>query len=472
MIKPLENNTHRTALIGLTHKKDLPYVIIFFTLASIITSFVAWHGTSPVSVFFIGEIIIWLLIIDMLRIKILMHLYQVILVYFYFSLVVFHSFNDKSAEFYDIAYFVSVLHALFFVVGYHLIAAKKVLRPAAPNQSMLSLGYILFSFFIGLYMLFYYSSSGGYGRQWLTYEESQALPIYKIYISIIYAYIVKFLILLTSHPIITATFSFLGNLIGYPVSGVKGPMVSSLLSLFVVMQVYLYRISFKGFLVFGILAGGFGFFLIGSTAFRGDLSIQSLITTLSNFDVLADRWHYFIIQSPESSHIRYTADIMHLIENGVVDFRYGFDYFRFFLYPFKHLLSGWELSSYNQYPILLSGDNVSAGLYLGLAGELFWNFGWFFLLFSIAYGMSLKWLTNYAFSGDFIGFVLYLMLFHGLVWHLYRGETNAFIITITGISSALIILKLSLKVRQIRLISFYITKIVVKRTVKRSMDLE
>ena len=114
MIKPLENNTHRTALIGLTHKKDLPYVIIFFTLASIITSFVAWHGTSPVSVFFIGEIIIWLLIIDMLRIKILMHLYQVILVYFYFSLVVFHSFNDKSAEFYDIAYFVSVLHALFF----------------------------------------------------------------------------------------------------------------------------------------------------------------------------------------------------------------------------------------------------------------------------------------------------------------------------------------------------------------------
>jgi hypothetical protein len=66
-------------------------------------------------------------------------------------------------------------------------------------------------------------------------------------------------------------------------SGVKGPMLSSLLSFFVVMQLYLYRISFKGFLVFGILGGLFGFLLIGSTGFRGNLSVQSLIYTLSNF---------------------------------------------------------------------------------------------------------------------------------------------------------------------------------------------
>ena len=472
MINSLQRNAQRALLISLSLTNQWLYELVFFALASIVTWYIAWHGTSPISAFLIGEIIIGLFIIDFLRMKILMHVYQVMLVYFYFSLVVFHSFNNTSGEFYYSAYFVSFLHGLFFVVGYHLITAKKVVRPVAPNQSMLSLVYMLFGFFMGLYVLLNYNSSPDYSHQWLTYEESQALPIYKIYISIIYNYFIKLVIYLTSHPIITATFSILGNLISYPTSGVKGPMVASFICFFVVMQVYLYRISVKGLLVFGILGGGFGFFLIGSTAFRGDLSIQSLIYTLSNVEVLTNRWHYFVMESPESSHIRYIADIMRMIENGVTDFRYGFDHYRFFLYPFKDLISGWELSSYNLYPVLLAGRNVSAGLYLGLGGELFWNFGWFFPLVSLGYGVSLRWVTNYAFSGNFFAFVVYLMMVHSLVWHLYRGETNAFIITITGISSALIILKLSLKVRQIRLISFYITKIVVKRTVKRSMDLE
>jgi hypothetical protein len=472
VIKPLENKTHRTASLGLNQNKELPYAIIFFTLASILTFFLARQGTNPILVFFIGEIIIGLFFIDFLRMKILMHVYQVMLVYFYFSLVVFHSFNDTSREFYYSAYFVSVLHGLFVVVGYHLISAKKVVRPMAPNQSILSLGYILYGFFMGLYALLNYNSSLDYSHQWLTYDESQALPIYKIYISIIYNYFIKFVIYLTSHPIITATFSILGNLISYPMSGVKGPMVASFICFFVVMQVYLYRISVKGLLVFGILGGGLIFLLIGSTAFRGDLSIQSLIYTLSNVEVLTNRWVYFVMESPESSHIRYTADIMRMIENGVTDFRYGFDHYRFFLYPFKDLISGWELSTYNQYPVLLAGRNVSAGLYIGLGGELFWNFGWFFPLVSLGYGVSLRWVTNYAFSGNFLAFVVYLMMVHSLVWHLYRGETNAFIITVTGFSSALIILKLILKVRQIRLLSSPITKFVFKRTVKRSMDLE
>lgn len=472
MINPLQRNIHRDLLIGLSLTKQQLYAFIFFTLASIVTWYITWHGTNPIPIFFIGEIIIGLFIIDFLRMKILIHVYQVILVYFYFSLVVFHSFNDVSVEFYYIAYFVSVLHGLFFVVGYHLISGKEVVRPVAPNQSILSLGYILFGFFTGLFTLLYYSSPLGYSYQWLTYEESQALPIYKIYISIIFVYFTKFVIYLTSHPIIIATFSLMDNLMSYPMSGVKGPMVGSFICFFVVMQVYFYRISAKGLLVTGIIGGGLIFLLIGSTAFRGDLSIQSLIYTLSSVELLTNRWVYFVMSSPESSHIRYTADIISMIENGLTDFRYGFDYYRFFLYPFKDFISGWELSTYNQYPVLLAGRDVSAGLYLGLGGELFWNFGWFFPLISLGYGVSLRWVTNYAFSGNFFAFMVYLIMVHSLVWHLYRGETNAFIITITGVSSALIILKLSLKVRQVRLISFYITKFVVKRTVKRNMDLE
>lgn len=471
MIKPLQRNTHRATSIILTQRKELPYIFVFFVLASILTMVIAWHGTSPISAFFIGEIIIGLLIIDFLRIKILMHVYQIILVYFYFSLVLFHSFNENSVEFYHIAYSVSVLHGLFFVVGYHLISPKEVLRPVAPKQNILSLVYLVFVLSSGLSALFV-DSSNDYSYQWLSFEESQALPIFKMYISIIYSYIFDIFIYLTSHPLIVSMFSFFGNLIDYPMSGVKGPLTASLLSLFVVIQVYLYQISFKRGIVLGIFGAGFVFLLIGSTSFRGNLSLQSLIETLSNIELLTDRWHYFIMESPESSHIRYTADIMRMIENGITDFRYGFDHYRFFLYPFKYFFSSWELSSYNQYPVLVSGRQVSAGLYLGLAGELFWNFGWFFPLFSLAYGVSLKWFTNYAFSGSYVWFVIYLLLFHSFVWHLYRGETNGITIGLTALVSALIIMKLSFKVRQVRLIVSYITKFVFKRTMKRNVGLE
>ena len=462
MIKLFEKNMYRGTSIILTQRKELPYIFVFFVFTSILTMFIAWHGTSPISTFFIGEIIIGLFIIDFLRIKILMHLYQVILVYFYFSLVLFHSFNDTSVEFYHISYFVSVLHGLSFVVGYHLIPTKEAVKSVAPKQNILSLVYFVFGLSLALLGLFG-DSSNAYSDNFLSFEESQSLPIFKIYISLIYGYIFDIFIYLTSHPIILTMFSLFNNLILYPTSGIKGPMLAALLSLFVVIQVYLYQISFKGLIVLGIFGAGFVFFLIGSTAFRSDLSLQSLTDILSNMEMLTSRWHFFIMSSPESSHIRYTADIMHMIENGITDFRYGFDHFRFFLYPFKDLLSFWELSSYNQYPVLVSGLQVSAGLYLGLAGELFWNFGWFFPLFSIAYGVSLKWFTNYAFSGRYFWFAIYLMLFHSFLWHLYRGETNAITIVLTSLVAAIIIMKLSFKVRQVRLIVLYISKFVVKK---------
>ena len=152
-----------------------------------------------------------------------------------------------------------------------------------------------------------------------------------------------------------------------------------------------------------------------------------------------------------------------MIENGITEFRFGFDYYRFFLYPIKSVFYDYQLASYNQYTVLLAGYNMSAGLYIGLAGELFWNFGWFFPLFSLAYGYSLKWFTNFAFSGAFFGFVLYLILFKSMIWHLYRGEANAAIITVTALTVGVIILRLSLKVKQVRMIAVYLSKFVVKR---------
>ena len=470
MINLIPIHKHTAKAFGFVQLKELCFIIIFFGMSSIFTFCFAWFGTSPISAFFIGEIIIGLFIIDFLRIKILMHVYQIILVYFYCSLVVFHSLNDKSDHFYYAAYFVSVLHFLFFIGGYHLLPAKNLVRPVAPRQNMLSLVYMIFGF-CALFYEFFNTSGETYNDNWLTYEESQNLPIYQIYLDIIYDFCFKIMIYLTSHPIVVTMFGFLGGLLSYPMSGVKGPMVISIVSFFVVIQVYLYRLSFRSLILVIPLGAVFGFLLIGSSGFRGDLSAESLILTLNDLELLTNRWSYFILTSPESSHIRYTTDIMHMIEDGVTNFRYGFDHYRFFLYPFKSLINGWELASYNQYPILVDGVNVSAGLYLGLAGELFWNFGWFFPLFSLVYGLSLKWFTNYAFSGNFLGFTLYLIMFHSLVWHFYRGQTNAAIITIVALVLALMILKLSSKIKQVRLIVFYITKFTFKRTTRRSRHL-
>ena len=278
----------------------------------------------------------------------------------------------------------------------------------------------------------------------------------------IFSYVLSLVVYLTSHPIFLSITLLLTKLFSYPLTGIKGSLLSSFFVVIIVTQIYIFRFSFKWLLVSSLVGGVFIFLLIGSTGFRGELSIESLFNTLNNIDNMIDRWKYFIMQSPESGHIRYTADILSMIENGIAEFRYGFDYYRLFLYPIKSLFADFELSSYNLYPQLLAGYNISAGLYLGLAGELFWNFGWFFPLFSLAYGYSLKWFTNFAFSGGFFGFVLYLILFKSMVWHLYRGEANAAIMTVSALAIGIIILRFSLKVKQVRMTAVYLSKFVVK----------
>jgi hypothetical protein len=37
----------------LRQRKELPYVFVFFVLSIILTLVIAWHGTSPISAFFI-----------------------------------------------------------------------------------------------------------------------------------------------------------------------------------------------------------------------------------------------------------------------------------------------------------------------------------------------------------------------------------------------------------------------------------
>jgi hypothetical protein len=457
----------RISSVGLRHVS----IALIFLVASMGTLFIALLGTNPVITFFVGTVIVGLFLFDLLRTNLLMHVYQILLIYFYFSLVVFHTFNDKSDPYYDVAYIISVLHFLFFIVGYHLISTKYAESPiVTPRQNPLTAIYITYGVVAACYMLWTNVNGGNYSAQFLSYEEATSRPIYSLYMMMIFDKVSTLVVYLLSHPVFLFLTTFLIELLYYPISGIKGSVVSYFFVIIVVVQIYIRRFSLGWVLVIGIVGSVSCFFLIGSTSFRGQLGLASLFDAVSNIETVTWRWEYFILQSPESSHIRYITELLNMMDNKLTDFRYGFDYYRFFIYPIKHLFLDFQLSSYNQYPVLESGRKVSAGLYLGLAGELFWNFGWFFPLLSLAYGYSLKWFTNFAFSGSFLGFLLYLMLFKSLIWQFYRGETNAFIMEVSVLVISLIILRTCLQVRQIRTIVDLLSNLVVKRFKGKRVD--
>ena len=59
--------------------------------------------------------------------------------------------------------------------------------------------------------------------------------------------------------------------------------------------------------------------------------------------------------------------------------------------------------------------------------------------------------------------MLYLILFKTMVWHMYRGEANAVMISVSAFAIGVIILRLSLQIKQVRMMAAYMSKFVVKR---------
>ena len=239
MITHVQRNVTRGSSTGDIKLGQLG-IVFMFVLASIGTLIIASLGTSPLSAFFVGEVIIGLFIIDFLRIKILMHVYQIILIYFYFSLVVFHSFegvifeqNVKSYPYYSIAYLINCLHFLFFVVGYQLIPTRNAVRPVTPRQNILTFMYIIFGLASIVYLLWTRTGTVAYEDHFLSYEESRSIPIYKMYVSIVFSYITKLVLYLTSHPIFLSITTLFDEILSYPFSGIKGPLLSSFFVLIV-----------------------------------------------------------------------------------------------------------------------------------------------------------------------------------------------------------------------------------------------
>ena len=102
------------------------------------------YGYNPISSLVIGQIIITIIVLDFARSPYYFHVYQVIIFYFYYSLVISHSFNSLILiqENYAFAYMINILHFVFFTLGYHVIKYDYTPVRVIPKQNYIYLIYI------------------------------------------------------------------------------------------------------------------------------------------------------------------------------------------------------------------------------------------------------------------------------------------------------------------------------------------
>ena len=399
-------------------------VFAFFMVLSVANGIVFFGANSLVS-YFVGELIIFVFCYDLLKIKYRFHIYQVLLFYFYYTLCITHSFSGlhNDHRLYLSSYFVNLLHFIFFVLGYCYFKYRPVGKVVKNKQNKIIFMYMMYLLIAGVWSLSLTNTGRNYSSRFTISPEEVRIGLNIIhYISSnVLGYIEAIFMFINSNPMFYAMFNIVKGFISYVNSGVKAALLGPLLIIFMIFQIYYKTISVKSLFFLFPISLLILTFLIATTVFRNNLSLESLLS----IDLLRmNDFLFYFLRSPESSHIIYTANVMGMIESGHTDFRYGFDYFRFILYPFKGIFENFEYASFIQYPSLLAGKAVNQGKYLGLAGELYWNFGYLFFIFSFAFGLALKWFTNLAFSNTTYGIVSYLLLFKTLLWILYRGIGN------------------------------------------------
>ncbi len=399
-------------------------ILIFFLGASLANSIVFLGDNSLVS-FFVGELIIILFAYDLARTEYKLHIYQILLCYFYYSLCMTHSFSGFSAQsdYYTWSYVICLIHFIFFAIGYNSIKYKHGTLAFYPQQNMIVLIYLLATIVLPLFQLKFEGEGLSYSHNFsISAEEARAnLSIVSYVYGSIVAHIKEFSLLILSNPFVFGVFYLISGLSSYIGGGVKAVVFTPCVMLLMIYQIYYKKITTKKMLIVLPLGLMFLAFLIGTTAFRGNLSLKSLIS-LDATTIRSSAKSF--LTGAESSHIIYTADIIERIDKGEVTYRYGFDFYRFLLYPFKELFDDFRYASYVEYSALLRGNLANAGNYIGLAGELYWNVGVFFFIFSYLMGYVLKRFTNYAFSLKPFGVITYLLLIHLVVWRYYRGAVS------------------------------------------------
>ena len=420
------------------------YANILFILLSLANLFVL-SGNNGIINFFVGELIIFLFIWDLTKTEYKFHIYQILLFYFYYSIPIVSSFSTIPTNEYSIyGYLVNVLHLLFLVIGYNLYGYKHGRYVVKNKQNPVVLAYFIMTIFFAILSLYGFEQVRDYADSFrLSAEESRSnLNIYSYIFGGIYGYITNMAIFSLSNPYIYSLSLLLNNLIGYVSSGVKGGVIGPVVVFIFLYQVYFKKISIKQLIVYIPVSILLLAFLISTTMFRNVLSLDSLL----NLKFSEMKWFltYFLV-SPESSHISYTTNIIKMIDESVIDFRYGFDFYRHILYPFKDIFHDFGYASFVKYYHLVTGVKGSGGFYLGMAGELYWNFGPFFVFISFLLGILLKWFTNWAFSLSMLGIISYVILAKTVLWIYYRGIALELMMNTVIYTTAIIIFVVGLK---------------------------
>lgn len=409
------------------NKYDL---IIIYTVFSLVNFLLNINGNIPFTSIIFGQLFLFFLVNDFAKSKIQFHAYQIIIIYFYYQLIVVpnYYFLTDQYSFYWHGYVVNIVGAFLFIFGYEIKKTRYKEKIIYPKQKKII---FLFSFVVlvmSIYSVMENTQNIGYNERFYPNNYGRELPIYTMAIQSIVGHLKEFLWALLFNPIVYSVYNVFMSILGYIGSGVKASVLIAGVQFLLFYQIVYGKISIKKIILMLPVSIIFVTILVGTTAFRGSLNVQSLVNVLSDHELMSNSIKYFFV-SPESSHVAYTSKIIEMIYYGQTDFRYGFDYFRFFLYPLKQYLGEFELASYNYYPYLISGERRNVGLYVGLSGELYWNFGIVFPIFMFIHGLILKKFTNYCFSGNYLRLLLYMVSLQIVIWHLYRGQGNAMIMT-------------------------------------------
>jgi len=410
---------------------------LFFFLLSLF-NVILFAPTMELASLFVGEVIIALYIFDLLKTPFRFHIYQLLLIYFYYSLCVTNAFSNFDSterysdlgEYYLYSYLVNIVYFIFFFIGYHLVNYKHGFVAKKIRQNKVVILYFIFSIMVLVVSTFSVpDNSVGYSDRYIMSSSDARKGVSTVGFigNGIYEYLRSMLLFTLSNPFVYAIYNVIMSLFGYISSGIKGGVLTPIIGLAFLYQVYYKRVTIKSLMFIFPISSICMIFFIGTTSFRGDLSLNSLFS-LSLADITG--FLYYFLISPESSHIVYTADIIKMIDQSVIDFRFGFDYIKFFLYPFKDIFDDFGYSSFVQYIHVSTGSKVSQGLYLGMAGELFWNFGPFYIFPALFLGFILKKFTNWAFSLSISGIIAYVLLGKVVLWIYYRGIANELMITL------------------------------------------
>jgi hypothetical protein len=417
---------------------------IFFLLLLSTINIALFVLSNAIASLLLGQIIIILYVIDLLKTPFRFHIYQLLLFYFYYSLCITNAYSDFSnkdynyrsmsiyadlGQYYNYGYLVNVVYFILFCVGYHSLKYKHGIYVIKKKQNLLVGLFFLYVVITIIAQLLYpdNNNSGSYSERF-TMSAAQGRENTGVidYISnAIYGFVSSMILFSFSNPLVYSFYIFITSTVGYVLSGIKADIIGSTLSIIFLYQVYYKKITIKRLLYLFPISLFLVIVLISTTSFRSELTLNNLLNV--SYGSMTSFLKFFLI-SPESSHIIYTADIIKKIDLSVIDFRYGFDYIKFFLYPFKEIFSEFGYSSFVEYVHIISGEKVSQGLYLGMAGELFWNFGPFFVLPAYLLGVILKLYTNWVFSLSLNGVISYIILGRVIVWIYYRGIANELLI--------------------------------------------